>query len=659
MKLLALIFPLSILFLALFPLKDSPTHVHTEAQQHFFQNHPNVAKALLTDSIHPSMFLGIDSSVLFPLGKRCGGCHGSDPQMRALITNSDEDVNMFDDWRSSMMANSARDPFWLAKVNHEILVNPSHSLDLQDKCTSCHAPLGHYQAKRKGKKIHYTLEDLRKDSLGLDGVSCQACHAQAPGNLGALHSGQINFDSAKIRVAYGPYEVFFEPPMRQFVGITPLYGPHIGDAGICAGCHSLITKSVDYEGKYTGKTFVEQATYHEWLNSRYDSNKDNITCQGCHVPQIADEVIISANYQNLTPKFPYGVHELAGANTMMLKLMKENREKLGINALPEHFDSTIAVTQRMLQHKSLDLQLQKGILHGDTMSFSLRLLNKAGHKFPSGYPARRVWVEFVVTDQNNKTLFHSGRMNPDFSLVDEDTQFEPHYQVINSPDQVQVYELVTGDVKGLFTNVLERAHVALKDNRLTPQGFSTTHPAYDTTRIYGAALQDPDFNRLADGSQGSGADVLHFRIANPGYKGLIRVKAKVWYQSLPPKWMAPLFEYTNPAIDSFKTMFFAADRSPVLVAEQVLDSVYVSTTASKNIDNQRNIKIQASSESGLVKVLISPDHKPLNIQVWNNAGNMVFTQKHSQPFYLPEQSGVYLIMVETKQGKMVKKVMRY
>ena len=229
------------------------------------------------------------------------------------------------------------------------------------------------------------------------------------------------------------------------------------------------------------------------------------------MPQLQDEIIISANYQFLTPKSPFGLHELAGANVTMLKLLKENREKLGIDAQAEHFDSTIAATLRMLQHKTLDLTLKADDVNGDSMDFSLRLLNKAGHKFPSGYPSRRAWIEFEVKNEAGQTIFHSGKPNADYSLPDEDPNFEPHFNTINSPTQVQIYELVPGDVNGNFTNVLERGFMPLKDNRLTPQGFKTTDPVYDTTRIANIG-QDPDFNRNIDGSEGSGAIAAQFCI---------------------------------------------------------------------------------------------------------------------------------------------------
>lgn len=648
--LLALTVPLLVAVLADFPYFKANKPFHNPAEL-------SMLRKRLSARHRTTGGLPIDSSVIFLTAKTCGGCHGFDPTGFASVNNSSEDVNVYDDWGSTMMANSAKDPFWRAKVSHEILVNPAHSLALQDKCTSCHAPAGHYQAKLKLHQPHYLLSDLYADSLGLDGVTCQACHAQAPALIGSLHSGALNFDTNKIRVAYGPYELPFAPPMRDFVGITPLYGEHISDGGLCAGCHTLITETVDLNGNLTGGAFVEQATYHEWLNSRYERDRDNITCQACHIPQIPDEVIISANYQFLTPKFPYGLHEMAGANVTMLKLLKENRGKLDIPAKAEHFDSTITATLRMLQQKTLDLTLESQVLNGDTAFFTLRLANKAGHKFPSGYPSRRAWVEFEVKNAGGQTVFHSGRYNPDdYSLPDEDANVEPHYHVINRPDQVQIYEMVPGDVAGNFTNVLERGDKALKDNRLTPQGFTTTHAAYDTTRIVGTALGDPDFNRHPDGTEGSGADVLHVHVPIHGYTGEFSVTARVWYQSLPPKWMAPLFEYSSPEIDSFRQMFDAADRAPILVASA--EKTVLVSPASTSAPQGPKITVSPTlSADGRVHVDVPADTPARRLRVWNSAGQMVW-DRVAADLTLPATKGMYFIEVQTSAGRVVRRVVR-
>lgn len=652
--LLAIAIPTIVGTFAFFPLENQKETFHTAAELAYFRQNPRMRNPDVPPGPgDPSALIPIDSNILFPTARVCSGCHGHDPNEYALITTDGTDVNIYDDWRATMMANSARDPFWRAKVTHEILVNPAHSLELQDKCTSCHAPAGHYQAKLHDHLQYYLLADVYNDTLGIDGVNCQMCHAQSPDKLGDLHSGELNFDTNYLRVAYGPYEIIFEPPMHEFVGITPVYGEHIYDAGLCAGCHTLITKTVDNAGQYTGNTFVEQATYHEWLNSRYDESHDKISCQGCHMPQIADEIIISANYQFLTPKFPFGLHELAGANVSMLKLMKENRQALGVTALEENFDSTIAATLRMLQHKTLDLSLETGVLHGDSAYFNVKLVNKAGHKFPSGYPSRRAWIEFEVQDQSGNMLFHSGRMNPDYSLPDEDANFEPHYNSINDPGQVQIYELVPGDVTGAFTSVLERGHVGLKDNRLVPQGFSLSDPAYDTTQIIGAALGDPNFD-LA-----SGSDAVQYSIPTNGYTGKLKVTARVWYQSLPPKWMAPMFEYDSPEIDAFRAMFDAADRSPVLVAERVLDDVFVSPVRTKGPEKERFVTIFPTfNQSGTVNIRVSAGIRVQRVQVWNVEGKLVWDKSDAGDIQLPAARGAYLVAVTTDKGRVVEKVVR-
>ena len=659
--LFALLVPAAIAVVAYFPVENKKNRFHSSSELALFEQlklqHSN--SIISKEGSSPAILLPIDSNILFPTAKTCGGCHGYDPNMRALVTSSGVDINIYNDWRSTMMANSAKDPFWRAKVRHEILVNPTHSLELQDKCTSCHAPAGHYQAKLHDHAMYYSLADLYQDTLGLDGVTCQICHAQSPNKLGDLHSGELNFDTNYIRIAYGPYETAFAPPMHTFIGITPIFGGHIEDAGLCAGCHTLITNSVDLSGQFTGTTFIEQATYHEWLNSRYDEQHNNITCQGCHVPKLLDEVIISANYQFLTPRYPFGLHELAGANVTMLKLMRDNRNKLGIEAKAEHFDSTIAATLRMLQHKTLDLTLEPGILHGDSANFNLTLLNKAGHKFPSGYPSRRAWVEFEVKNQAGETIFHSGRTNPDYTIVDENPTVEPHYNRIGDPAQVQIYELVPGDITGSFTSILERAHQALKDNRLVPQGFNLNDPVYDTTQIIGAALQDPDFNRMQNGTQGTGADVLHYAIANNGYTGFLTVTAQVWYQSLPPKWMMPMFEWSAPEIDSFKTMFDAADKAPILIAEKVLENVFVTPVSTKNLNNNGLVQISPTlCRDGIVYIKSIGNVDIKQVKGWNAAGQMVWEGKGGEPIQLPKQRGIYFILVETTRGNVVEKVLR-
>jgi cytochrome c553 len=67
-------------------------------------------------------------------------CHSTNDF--ALRDSQGNDVSPVARWRSTMLANSAKDPFWKAKVKRERLENPSHSDALENVCTRCHAPMG-------------------------------------------------------------------------------------------------------------------------------------------------------------------------------------------------------------------------------------------------------------------------------------------------------------------------------------------------------------------------------------------------------------------------------------------------------------------------------------------------------------------------------------
>lgn len=92
-----------------------------------------------------------------------------------------------DGWAGTMMANSAKDPFWRAKVSHEILANPSLQIAIEDNCTACHAPLGNATAHMFNQP-NYSMASLATDTFGLDGVNCSACHQQKDTLQGSVFS---------------------------------------------------------------------------------------------------------------------------------------------------------------------------------------------------------------------------------------------------------------------------------------------------------------------------------------------------------------------------------------------------------------------------------------------------------------------------------------
>lgn len=594
-----------------------------------------------------------DSNAWFMTAGVCAQCHGNDTAGLAMVDAMGNDVNFTDDWRATMMANSARDPFWRAQVSHEGITAPGQMTAIEDECATCHAPLGRYSHEYQTGQ-EFAMSQIDGDPLSLDGVTCMACHSLPGDSLGATFSGQFKLDTN--RLAYGPFPGPFDNPMVDSIGIVPAYGPHIQDAELCASCHTLITETLDLQGNPTGQSFVEQATYHEWLNSGYPGQ--GTTCQSCHVPELPGGAIVSAHYPGTLFPRGYGLHQFAGANIFMLRMMKANRDSLAIPADAVHFDSVIARTERMLQQKTLSLDLELEGRTTDTAAFSLQLNNLAGHKFPSGYPSRRAFVEFVVRKQNGDTLFKSGLLGSDYELEGQDQGYEPHHNQINDPDQVQIYELVMGDVASNVTTTLRRGSFALKDNRLVPQGFSSMHTTYDTTKIAGTALNDPNFNR-ENGLEGSGSDRIFYRVALNGYADSLNVSARVWYQTVRPEWLAEMFANNSAAIDRFRDMYSGSDKAPVLIGEVIEQGIVVSSM------EPQPLKVEVwpnPSPHGLVYLRAATGSEILAIEVLDAQGKMLTSQRPKaidlQEVRLGNSAGTYWVRVRTEIGSISRKVIR-
>jgi hypothetical protein len=598
------------------------------------------------------MDLPTDTTAWFAGSGKCAGCHGHDPAGFAFITPSGEDVNIADDWAGTMMAQASKDPYWRAKISHEILINPGAQDDIVNTCTRCHAPLGRFEAEYTNN-LPYSMPSLLNDSLALDGVSCGACHQQKDTLFGRNFTGNLHFTK---KIMFGPFVNPFTGPMNDFQNIGVQYGPHINNAGMCGGCHTLITDVHDLSGNPTGDKYVEQATYHEWLNSSYSDtfNSAARTCQNCHIPRITTPVDIATNYPFLQSRAPFGKHHLIGGNAFMLKLMRNNMTAVGATCTPTNFDTTIARTVRYLRDSTLEGNLYQAARTNDTVFYKVALRNKCGHKFPSGYPARRAYIEFVLMDNNGDTLFKSGMLDGNYNIIGQDAFIEPHYDVISDENQVQIYEMVPVDVNGNLTTVLERADSTYKDNRLAPLGFTNSHSAYDTCRIYGNALSDPDFNRTGI-VQGTGADTVHYHIPLNGYSGNLNVTVRVYYQSIPQRWLSEMFASSTPEIDSFETMFNNADHTPMLVAEMLMGGLVTGT----NMNELPALQITPNpTTDGLLRVKNYDKYDITAIRVYDLNGKLVdqlSPGKFDGLLQLPHR-GVFIIRVETTTKKFTQKI---
>ncbi len=447
---------------------------------------------------------------------------------------------------------------------------------------------------------------------------------------------------------WGPYEEPFTGPMFNHTEYTPTYSPHVKDSRLCGSCHTLITNTVDLNGTPTGTEFVEQAIYQEWENSDY--SQSGVSCQTCHVPEINDSIIISSMpWWYDVKRSPFGQHHLAGANVFMLRLMKDNIEALGIPATETQFDSTIARATRMLQEQTLNLQLTEVLRTNDTLFVDVLLENMAGHKFPSGYPSRRAFVELIVVSENNDTVFHSGKLDSEYNLINEDESFETHYDVISNESQVQIYEMVMGNVNLEPTTILERAYVQLKDNRIPPSGFTSSHISYDTVQVVGDALSDNDFNK-ENGNEGTGKDIVHYHIPVSDVDNSLSVKAIVHYQTVNDKWLSNMFTYSSDEIDAFKDYYDAADKEPVKVRE----ASFVSTVTSTGNINENNFRIYPNPTSDFVYIEKSEAISEVNFYSLDGklSGNYSLGSTNNSETLLklttPEKKGIYLVVLKSQ-----------
>jgi hypothetical protein len=165
--------------------------------------------------------------------------------------------------------------------------------------------------------------------------------------------------------------------------------------------------------------------------------------------------------------------------------------------------------------------------------------NLAGHKLPTAYPSRRVWLRLVVRDGAGKVFFESGALTPEGAIRgnanDEDGRhFEPHHALIEREDQVQVYESIMLDHRGRVTTGLLAGVRYAKDNRLLPAGFAKASAPADVA-VRGVAASDPNFE--------DGGDRVKVRIPLGGAKGPFSIEAELWYQPIGYRWAENLAAY--------------------------------------------------------------------------------------------------------------------
>jgi hypothetical protein len=500
----------------------------------------------LAERVIAPPFAGED---LFLTSDRCLACH------KGVSTSTGVDVSIGYDWRASMMANSARDPYWHAAVRRELIEHPQAAEVIENTCSRCHMPMANVVA-RQGGGMGSVFANLPVGgstapgaALAADGVSCSVCHQITPEGLGEESSFEGGFVISpdappEGRPVYGP----FEPDaggagiMHSATTFRPAEGAHVQSSELCASCHTLFTHSVRADGT-RGPEFPEQVPYLEWQAS--SAAAEGTSCQDCHMPLVGEDVPVTAVLGRARPEVSR--HFFRGGNFFMLSMLNRYRQELGVTALPQELSLAGDRTREHLGTSTASLTIVGAALDGSRLVAEVEVRNLAGHKFPTAYPSRRAWLHVTVADAAGRVVFESGAFRSDGSVVgndnDEDaTRFEPHYAEITRADQVQIYEAVIADQNGDVTTGLMSAERWLKENRLLPAGYDAGQ-ADPRVAVRGQATSDGDF--------AAGGDRVRYAVPVGSADSPFTVSAELWFQPIGFRWAANLEGY-----DSFETERF-------------------------------------------------------------------------------------------------------
>lgn len=417
--------------------------------------------------------------VLDPLftGQSCAGCHG----------NYNEREEPYRRWASSMMAQSSRDPIFLAAL----AVAEQDADFAGDLCWRCHAPNG-WLAGRANPTDGSALNDLGDK----DGVSCHVCHrmvdpvldpenpVEDAGILAALadppvhevHTGQYVIDPQDRR--RGPFELvdFFLHQWRE--------SPFHRDSLLCATCHDVSNPLFERQpdGTYAlgdldashptddkHDQFPIERTYSEWklsdyalapieTNGRFGGRKTEVSsCQDCHMPDTKGTACLPGLGEE---RDDLPQHDLAGANSWVLRAVHRLYPEGETGLTDRLVDRSIERNRAMLRRSA---DLEAFLRDGELVA---RVVNQTGHKLPTGYgEGRRMWLNVRFLDASGELIEERGAYDDATATLSLDTRvYEIKHGI--TPDLAPTVGLPPGpSFHFVLNNTIER------DNRVPPRGY--------------------------------------------------------------------------------------------------------------------------------------------------------------------------------------------
>ena len=428
----------------------------------------------------------------------CINCHKFDDDQ-----NAEEVVPPYNNWVSSMMAQSSRDPVFHAAMT----IANQDANDSGTLCIRCHMPGGFLQGRAMPADGSALIED------DFDGVSCDICHRMVDPVASALNpladvdiladlanSGDLPWQAGNASYIIDPYAVRRSPlddtEIQNMHGVDMLLSPHHEEAAFCGACHDLSNPvlSLQEDGTFlpnamgaahpTGnihEMMPEQRTYSEWLNSSFaepegvvfadgrftDNNGGNAvnSCQDCHMPDNPGAICVFWEMENVGLRDHVPEHSFVGSNSWVLGAVRN---------LYDDNVTGLSADSVALNHTRVESMMQKASdmdLSQEGNQLQVRITNMSGHSLPTGYPeGRRMWLNVKFLDASGTLVQEHGSY--DYStadLVTSDTKvYEVHVGM--TPEMAKITNLPPGESFHLVLN-----NTVLKDNRIPPMGFTNAN----------------------------------------------------------------------------------------------------------------------------------------------------------------------------------------
>ncbi len=404
---------------------------------------------------------------------RCAACHGFD-------YNDTLDVEPWDAWAGTMMAQATRDPlFWAALdvANNDV---PG----VGDFCLRCHTPAAWLEGRSEpnvdGCALEGTIDSLDQD---FDGVTCHTCHRMMVNESPPAGEDSVYFENAQFWIDDTDCDGLGEPCRRgpydydNGDGTAPphtwAYSAYHETSGICGNCHNVTSpvETLIDGGVDTGIPFPIERTYTEWQQSDFnDGGPAEATCQNCHMPDEtsdpASPCLFGNNQSGHLPK-----HFMAGGNTWIPDVIAGEYPDLGLG---DQLAATKARALDMLQNQSATIEVMApSAPSGGVLDADVKVTNLSGHKLPTGYPeGRRMWLHVEARDAFDTVFWESGAYDAATGVLTYDGQIKVYEKKPGIWDYNGASECDAADDLGSPIFHFVKNNCIALDNRIPPLGFT-------------------------------------------------------------------------------------------------------------------------------------------------------------------------------------------